>query len=635
MKGGPSSPSASTAPPSPTANDARSAASLRAGPGADRVPRKSEGERLLEFLSSRLINESKTALRRLVGAGRILLNGHAAPTGERLRAGDLVSLPPGLDTGPPPDQSIPIEVLHQDADHLCIDKPAGWPVLPGRRGQQAEFYRSLVACLNRDAPPGGPYVRPHIVHRLDRETSGVLLVGRHVAAGRALSMQFQRRQVEKTYLCIVEGALPRREVELNVPLRRKPGSILQMEPATSGGTSAVTQVCLEEPFGHFSLLRLRPLTGRQHQIRVHLSAAGYPPLVDGLYGRREQLTGAELNRILGRKAAGEGEVLLGRVPLHAAALRYRPPCVPRAAPAGEPPASGYAGPAGTAAAKWTRRGRGGLSGATADGRSGHKARVTVRRAVHKGDVVHQVHASTPRPSGCKPHSARIILQLAGTLHRWSCSLFGTVGRSVGVGGRQPVLIVIQGPEPGIIYRLPENRVTTIGRSTRNSIVVVNPDVSRFHCELSYVNGRWELHDLNSKKGTIINGEAAGRQPPPDPRRHRPHEQRRLPLRHGGRVVRPGRCAAGHQGGGAGRPSDTPEAQGRVARPGDGAATAWTARTRARRANSPIPSKASALFVAVVAVVVAAGVLATSTPDGPPWPPCPPRPWPPAKPTPMP
>jgi len=76
-----------------------------------------------------------------------------------------------------------------------------------------------------------------------------------------------------------------------------------------------------------------------------------------------------------------------------------------------------------------------------------------------------------------------------------------------VGGNQPVLIVIQGPEPGIIYRLPDSRVTTIGRATRNSIVVVNPSVSRFHCELSYVNGRWELHDLNSRKGTIVNGDS--------------------------------------------------------------------------------------------------------------------------------
>jgi hypothetical protein len=75
-----------------------------------------------------------------------------------------------------------------------------------------------------------------------------------------------------------------------------------------------------------------------------------------------------------------------------------------------------------------------------------------------------------------------------------------------VSGRQPVLIVIQGPEPGIVYNLPENRVTTVGRSVRNTVIVVNPSVSRYHCELSYVNGRWELHDLNSKRGTIVNGE---------------------------------------------------------------------------------------------------------------------------------
>ena len=76
-----------------------------------------------------------------------------------------------------------------------------------------------------------------------------------------------------------------------------------------------------------------------------------------------------------------------------------------------------------------------------------------------------------------------------------------------MSGRQPVLVVIQGAEPGVIYRLPDNRVTTLGRSARNSIVVVNPSVSRYHCELSYINGRWELHDLNSRKGTIVNGDS--------------------------------------------------------------------------------------------------------------------------------
>jgi len=290
------------------------------------VPQSADGAKLLEFLGSHLINESKTTLRGLIGSGRILLRGRPAPTNEAIRAGDAIILPPGLNWGPPPEQTVPIEVLYEDADHLCVNKAPGYPVLPGRKGEGAGFFRSLVAVLNRQAPPGGPYARPHVVHRLDRETSGVLLVASHVAAGRALSLQFQRRQVEKTYLCIAEGVLPRREVELDIPLHPMPGSILQMAPAAKGGISAVTQVFMEEEFGHFCLLRLRPLTGRQHQIRVHLAAAGYPPLVDGLYGRREMLTGAELNRILRAPDAAPAEaILLSRCPLHAAALRYRPP----------------------------------------------------------------------------------------------------------------------------------------------------------------------------------------------------------------------------------------------------------------------------------------------------------------------
>jgi len=289
------------------------------------VPAGQAGVRLLEFLSGRLINESKSTMRRLVGSGRILVNGRAAATGRTLRTGEVVTLPPGLAPGGPPDQVLPIEVLYEDQDHLCVNKQPGFPVLPGRRGEGAEFYHSLVALLNRGVAAGGPYVRPHLVHRLDRQTSGVLLVARHAEAARALSLQFQHRQVEKVYLCIVEGVLPRRQVELDVPLRRMPGSVVRMAPALEGGTRAVTRVSLQEEFGHFSLLRLRPLTGRQHQVRVHLAAAGYPPAVDGLYGRRERLTGADLNRITGAPAAPAGAQLLDRCPLHASALRYRPP----------------------------------------------------------------------------------------------------------------------------------------------------------------------------------------------------------------------------------------------------------------------------------------------------------------------
>jgi len=289
------------------------------------VPTQCDGMPLLEFLSGLLINESKTALRRHVGAGRVLLNGAPALTGAPLHTGDVVSLPAGLEPAPPPAAELPIRVLYEDAHHLCVAKPPGWPVLPGRKGEGAEFYHSLVALLNQDHGPDDIYVRPHVVHRLDRETSGVLLVARHVEAGRALSRQFQQRRVEKVYACIVEGVLPRPQVELDIPLERTPGSVLTMRPAQRGGKPARTLVRLRERFGHFSLLEVHPFTGRQHQIRVHLAAAGYPLAVDHLYGRRERMTGSDLNDILGHTVVPPQAVLLDRCPLHAESIRYLPP----------------------------------------------------------------------------------------------------------------------------------------------------------------------------------------------------------------------------------------------------------------------------------------------------------------------
>ncbi len=299
-------------------NDAERAAELRVCPDVS-------GDELLRYLSVRFVTTSKTALRRLIASGRIRVDGGAAEPRRVLRAGEVISLPPELRASPLPEQTVPISVLYEDEEHLCVDKPAGLPVLPGRKGDGAEFHESLVAMLNRNAPDGGPYVRPHLAHRLDRETSGVLLVAKSDGAGRALGRQFERRQVEKTYLGIIEGVLPRAELRLDIPLQRMPGSALKMQAARQGGKPASTLVKIAEPFGHFSLLEIRPLTGRQHQIRVHLAAAGHPLAVDHLYGRRDELRGAQFNAILGRARARADAVLLARCPLHAASVRYRHP----------------------------------------------------------------------------------------------------------------------------------------------------------------------------------------------------------------------------------------------------------------------------------------------------------------------
>jgi 23S rRNA pseudouridine1911/1915/1917 synthase len=283
------------------------------------------GRRLLEFLSERLINESKARLRQLVGTGRIRVCNKAVLGTELLRGGDVVSLPSDVDAGPPAPSEFVIEVLYEDEDHVAINKPAGHPVLPTRSGDDRKFRDAIVALANRGRPAGKSYVRPHIVHRLDRDTTGVLLVAKNERAGRALCLQFQHRKVHKVYLGIIEGVLPKDDFVVEIPLRRQTPRGMQMVTAEKGGKAAATHIILKEKFGHFSLLELRPLTGRQHQLRVHLAAIGYPLAVDRLYGRRERLTAAEFSKIVGAVRSRPDDVLLGRVPLHALSLAYHLP----------------------------------------------------------------------------------------------------------------------------------------------------------------------------------------------------------------------------------------------------------------------------------------------------------------------
>jgi len=283
------------------------------------------GSGLLSVLAARFLHESKTRLRRLIANGVIRVNGNAVGTVTRVRAGDVVSLPEDLNTDPPGPAVLELEVLHDGADHLVINKPPGIATLPTRDGGGHELCDTLAVALNRDAPAGGPYVRPHFVHRLDRETSGCLLVAKGEQAGRALSMQFQERVIRKTYLGVLEGVLPRARVEVAAPIRRASEDALKMVADQKGGRPAVSIVELREAFGHFCFVEVRPHTGRQHQIRVHMASIGFPLAVDFLYGRRDCLTGADLNRIVRARRMHPEAVLIGRCPLHAAGVAYRCP----------------------------------------------------------------------------------------------------------------------------------------------------------------------------------------------------------------------------------------------------------------------------------------------------------------------
>ncbi len=281
-----------------------------------------DGMSVLEALSLRIIKESKTTLRRLIAEGKAQLNGKNVPLSATVRDGDTVTVPGQLDMSSPPSRVIDLDVLEEDSAHLAVNKPPGVPVLPDREGRQREFYDSLLAYVNRNARENGPYVRPHLVHRLDKQTSGVMLIGKNTSASRELSLQFQERQVEKSYIGLVEGVFPRDEYLIEMPLSRSDKSVVAMVPDEKSGKRAVTRVSVMRRFGHFTLLEMQPRTGRQHQLRVHMQSVGYPFVVDFLYGRRERFTGAALNEIVGHRVMEPSEELIDRCPLHARHIAY-------------------------------------------------------------------------------------------------------------------------------------------------------------------------------------------------------------------------------------------------------------------------------------------------------------------------
>jgi len=293
-----------------------------------KVEEQADETELLDFLSRRLVKVSKKTLRHLIAQGEIRMNDRTVRPKYTLHSGDLITVPAHLDDSAPraeEDAPLDIEVLHEDDQHIAVNKPPGYPVLPDRQGKQREFYISVMSLLNRNRPPEGPYIRPHILHRLDRETSGVLLVAKNRKASRALSKQFERGTIEKTYLVIVEGRFPRDEVRIELPIARQDGNAIKMEPNEKKGKESVTELTIRERFGHFSLLEAHPETGRQHQIRLHLQSTGYPPALDFLYGRRELLTLEEFGQIIGRPNLPGPDIVLNRCPLHAAAISYRRP----------------------------------------------------------------------------------------------------------------------------------------------------------------------------------------------------------------------------------------------------------------------------------------------------------------------
>jgi len=275
------------------------------------------------FLAVHFPRVPRSTLRRLVRRGCVRVNGLVGREAAPLRRYSLVEVEDR--EGIWRERSAPApgpEILHESPAAVFVAKPPGIAVDRERWEKDAPTVLGKVrALLAERAPDGASALRPRLVHRLDKDTSGVLALALTLGAERELRRQFEAHEPEKIYLALVVGEVPGEEGTVDLPLEpdpRKPG---RMQVARSGGKDSFTAYRVEERYRGYTLLRVLPRTGRTHQIRVHLAARGFPLLVDPAYGGRSAFHLSSIKPGYRQKRGRPETPLLARVSLHALSLR--------------------------------------------------------------------------------------------------------------------------------------------------------------------------------------------------------------------------------------------------------------------------------------------------------------------------
>lgn len=290
------------------------------------APDSAAGARLDQWLAAQLPHASRVRVQQLIAQNKVTVNGEATKASSRLRGGEEIVITGAVELPPlkAAAEDIPLDVVYEDSDIAVINKPAGMTVHAGSGKSQAGGQGTLVnALLHRFGPMSqvGGEQRPGIVHRLDKETSGLIVVAKTDPAHRELARQFSHRDVKKTYVALVHGWMKQPRGTINAPIAR---DLLRRTRMTTRrgvgeGRSAITHwkvlKQVEGSWGKFTLLEVMIETGRTHQIRVHLASVGHPVVGDTLYGAPRNIVS------YGESAS------LERNFLHSSAIQFQHPII--------------------------------------------------------------------------------------------------------------------------------------------------------------------------------------------------------------------------------------------------------------------------------------------------------------------
>ncbi|MGA2570048.1 MAG: RluA family pseudouridine synthase [Terracidiphilus sp.] len=307
-------------------------------PRAIDVPAEAQGKRLDAFLAAQLEGVSRSRIQLLIEQGGVLIDGSSGKPSLKLRGGQRIELtgdprPAPLKAVP---EAIPLDVVYEDDDLAVVNKPAGMMVHAGSGATHDSRSRGTLvnALLHRfqSLSSSAGELRPGIVHRLDKNTSGLIIVAKNDRAHAALGALFAGRRVQKTYIALVNGAVARDKGTISAAVSRDP--VRRTRMTTRPGANPRSAVShyevvrrLATPFGKFTLLRVRIETGRTHQIRVHMASIGHPIVGDTLYGAAAQLTAQPTTQQphFSRKISEPEHLRLGRNFLHATRLEFTHP----------------------------------------------------------------------------------------------------------------------------------------------------------------------------------------------------------------------------------------------------------------------------------------------------------------------